>query len=232
MTDWKKEIAAALTLVGNAEATTTAHEQVVVEVLDEINKQPFFRAVHRTQYVGNLLRLDISTFPRRIPAERSILIPIAVSAAGFVSVPSPAGIGNLTDPSPEALRQYLVAFVRSENFRALVQHYRERYSEPVQAWLKHIHYRRVDLMDQALVLDGDQQDVLVNAFEAHSIEELEVVGTLLDPYGKFKAYDANASYRMLDSGGFILENVKHRPEGKQMLRIRGTMKFDLDWTEL
>lgn len=230
MSNWKNSIADALRPT-QPPGAVSEYEGVVREVTDFVNQSDrAFRAEVRSRYIGNLQRIDVLTHPRRLPVERSIMLSISISASGDVMVPENGGLGHLKDASPDGLRKYLVDFFTSENFVATVAHYRRRNEEPVQGWLKRLHYRKVDLADVGILTSADQQDKLVGAYDGSNFtDKIEIVATLMTPVGNFRSYNDATQYAMLDSGGFVLRVVRHESAGIDSVRIVGVPLADVDW---
>ncbi len=230
MSSWQDTLAAALAPTPHP-GSMNDYERVTREVVDFVNqKDDSFRMDVRSRFVGNNQRIDIISYPRRRPVERSAIISMSVSTGGVVWVPIAGNMGQLVDKSPETLRQYLVEQISSENFIATVGIYRQRNAEPVEGWLKKLDYRKVDLADVALLAVSPEQDKLVAAFESSNFtEEVEITADLVTPVGNFRSYNPTSTYTMLDSGGFVLRVVKHAPVGATGVRIRGVLRGDLDW---
>jgi hypothetical protein len=210
MHDWKTSLKRAVEVSPATPVLETAYENVVREVLAVLNQQQYFRAVHSAEELGNLSRISIYTYPRRIPEERSIMIPIAVSAAGYVSVPTPAGMGYLDDTTPEGLRAYLVKVFTSDSFRRTLNHYKARNDEPIHGWLYRFDQRHTDLLDQSLVFSAEEQDKIVDAAESGGGSLVTIQGELMEPFGNFKDYDPKLPYRVLNSGGYVVEVTHHQ----------------------
>ena len=229
-TDWKQAIANAVedTSSGANPTPSSPYETVLKEVLDEFNEQAkFARFEWRRRVVGNLLHLTVMTSPRRLPAERSLMLTVGITDS-YVSLPTPAGMGYLKTPTPESFRAYLIEFFTSDNFKTTLRHYRVRNGEPVQGWLKEGHYRSVNRGDQCLELDALEQEKLAKAFEDKSDDRVTISARLLDPFGNFKAYDPDGDYKMLESGGFVLQDITHALSGG-VLTVEGVPLLELDW---
>lgn len=230
MSNWQQAITDAL-LSNPLSNALNSHEQVTREVTAFVNQtDPAFRLEVRSWYVGNLLRLDVLSFPTRRPAERSILLSMSYDVAGGMWVPTAAGLGVLKDPSPEGLRTYLVEFFVSQNFRETVKHYRRRNAESVDAWLKRFNNPKIDLGDVALVVSGFEQDKLVQAYSNLDFtSEVVVVADIATPIGNFRPFDQALDYAMLESGGFVMHLIR-RPEIEfGRLKIIGVPVRDVDW---
>lgn len=227
---WKDTIASALRPQPRGDEMNE-FERVTREVAEVLNEaEPAMRAEVRARYVGNLLRLDLLTRPTRRPVERSIMISMSADASGGLWVPTPAGLGPLKDHDPETLRTYLVTFFTSPTFVATVGHYRQRNEEPIDAWLKKVDYRKVDLSDAAFLVQGEEQDKLVRAYDASNFSDpIDVVAEPLEPVGNFRPYSPATTYAMFDAGGFVLRVVRHAAAPGGKVHVTGVPRGDLDW---
>lgn len=223
MPDWKKAIADALR-PPTPTGPLNPYEVVVREVTAFINEsEPAMRAEVSVQYVGNLQRIDISTYPRRHPSERSIMYLVSITGTGEVLVPTPAGLGHLTDPSPDSLRAKLVEFFTSENFIQTLSHYRQRDQEPVQGWLKRLRQRKTDLADVALLIEPAHQELLVSTWEKSDYtSEISIEAEILTPVANFRPYSDLTDYSTLDSEGIWLD-VRGREKKGERLQVFGVL---------
>jgi hypothetical protein len=229
MSNWQQAITDALHSNPLSDELNS-YEQVTREVTAFVNQtDPAFRLEVRSWYVGNLLRLDVLSFPTRRPAERSIMLSMSYDVTGGMWVPTSAGLGALKDPSPEGLRSYLVEFFVSQNFRETAKHYRKRNAESVDAWLKRFNNPKIDLGDVALVISGTEQDKLVRAYAAMNFtDEVSVVADIATPIGNFRPFDTALDYAILESCGFVM-HLTRRPEVESgRLKIVGVPRQGVD----
>lgn len=226
MTDWKSRFIQGISPHVAASNYVLECEAAVDEFIKFANaNQNIWRAQAKSTARGNLTRIDIATYPRRAPAELTIMVPIAVYSDGYVMVTSPAGMGRLNDSTPEGLKGYLTDLFTGDGFQATNEDYRRRNSIDTHAWLKCISLSQVDMRDLCLIVSSSDQDRIADAFEMKSAEPIELVADLLEPIGNFKPNSASTAYRWLNSGGYILHiSGDHKLVEPGRLRVVGKLE--------
>lgn len=153
------------------------------------------------------------------PAERSLLLMLALDGAGQLWHATPAGLGERPDSSPEGLRAFLVQLFTSPDFKRVIHNHRERSREPIHAWLYRVDARHGDLTDQRLLLAPEEQDRIAALAESLAGGEVEIEAELLAPFGNHKPYDGSLEYRLLDSEGYQFA-VTHHQSATRPGRVR------------
>lgn len=203
-------------------------EEALRDVIHEMNTAPnndFFRASYRVLVDGSLRRATVSTYPRTLPIERTIMLAFALGQ-GPPMLPTHAGLGTLNDPTPDGFRAYLREFFASPAFQETLLSYMQRNAESVEGWLHRGNAQRVTLLDARVEIEHTQQLKLAQCAEKGEWNRaITIDATHLPAVGTFKGYEPDAKYPSLTAGGFVMDVTKHERRGDTIV-ITGTLDAD------